>query len=152
MIRYNCTDFEWNETCSHSELICSHPNLVTRLNSFKRRFINSAPASQSNEFWNCAQHESVAGEYIRAWHIFQRSNFLLRCRASAAFLFDSRQTKMHVPAKIKVKCTFCAGSAENRGLCVHELQVLNEIASRSRYMELTGVEENVESDVGEPVV
>ena len=59
---------------------------------------------------------------------------------------------MHVPAELKVRCTFYTGAAETRGSCVHELQVLNEIASRSRYMELTGVEEDVESGVGKPAV
>ena len=94
----------------------------------------------------------MAGEYICAWHVFQGSNFLLLSRASAAVLFDSKQRKVHVPAKLKVRCTFCACADENRGLCVHELQKLNEIASRSRYMELTGIEKVVESDIGEPVV
>ena len=95
--------------------------------------MNIGAAPNMNQWW--------VSQFVRG--MFSSSAIFLHCRASAAVLFDSKQRKMHVPAKLKVRCTFCAGAAGNRRLCVHELQVLNEIASRSRYMELTGVEEDV---------
>ena len=67
------------------------------------------------------------GGQALAWQVFRRSNLSFGMRTSAAVILDNRRSRNHLPLKFRARCTICDGSAQNRGVCVHESNCLKSI-------------------------
>ncbi len=78
--------------------------------------------------WLVTKYPSIGqGDEALAWQVFWRSNFLFGMRTSAAVVLDNRRSRKHLSLKFRVRCTIRDGSAQNRGVCVHESKCLKAI-------------------------
>ena len=66
-----------------------------------------------------------------------------------SFETQYKPTRVHLPEKLRTRCTYCDGTAEKRDLCVHEVKLIAEIRSRREYMKLTSTMEEVGNETEE---
>lgn len=56
--------------------------------------------------------------------VFRRPTLSSLYRSSVTVLFDARNQSQSKPTHNRIKCALCSGTAKNRGICVHENEVL----------------------------
>ncbi len=123
----SCNEFQISRPCSHVSGIRSSRDLEARLMRFGSRSI-VVSGIEGEGPWSVTKYPTIGqGDEALAWQVFWRSNLLFGMRTSAAVVLDNRRSRKHLPLKFRVRCTICDGSAQNRGVCVHESKCLKAI-------------------------
>ena len=81
--------------------------------------------------WSVTKYSSIGqGDEALAWQVFWHSNLLFGIHTSGVVVLDNRRIIKHLSLKFRVRCTICDGSAQNKGVFVHESKCLKAIRQK----------------------